>query len=99
MVVFTYSACNYMFIVDNENTTARCEIGPKSTIKTPQRRHWCRYCLTLDLHLVLLFLLITLNMLLRAGCQLFSLDFQVVIIVMYSGDKYMSFYIFTILCF
>ena len=49
MVVFTYSAGNYMFIVDKENTTTRCEIGPKSTIKTPQRRHWCRYCLTLDI--------------------------------------------------
>ena len=33
-------AGNYMFKVDNRNTRTRCEICPKLTIKTPERRHW-----------------------------------------------------------
>ena len=35
-------AGNYMFKVNNRNTGTRCEICPKLTIKTPERRHWCR---------------------------------------------------------
>ena len=28
--------------VNNRNTTTRCEIYSKLTLKTPERRHWCR---------------------------------------------------------
>ena len=30
----------YLFKVNNKNTTKRCEICSKLTIKTPERRHW-----------------------------------------------------------
>ena len=32
----------YLFKVNNRNTTKRCEICSKLTIKTPTRRHWRR---------------------------------------------------------
>ena len=32
----------YLFKVNNRNTRTRCEICPKLTIKTPERRHWNR---------------------------------------------------------
>ena len=32
----------YWFKVNSRNTTKRCEICSKLTIKTPQRRHWLR---------------------------------------------------------
>ena len=35
----TFSASIYLFKVNNINTTARCEICSKLTIKTPKRRH------------------------------------------------------------
>ena len=53
----------------------RCEICSKLTIKTPERRHWC-CCGALIVnvdhfsHLVLLFLLLTLNMLMLAALDL-----------------------------
>ena len=31
----------YMFKVNNRNTTKRCEICPKLTIKTPEQRQLC----------------------------------------------------------
>ena len=37
----------YMFKVNNRNTRRRFEIRSKLTIKTPQRRQWCRCCVLL----------------------------------------------------
>ena len=44
---YIFSTCqlgNHMFKVNSRNTRARCEIGSKSTIKTPERRQWDLYC-------------------------------------------------------
>ena len=35
-------AANYMLKVNNRNTRTRCEIWSTLTIKTPERRDWCR---------------------------------------------------------
>ena len=48
------------------NTRTRCEICSKLTLKTPERRQWCRsgvFIVTFEhiLHLVLVFLLLTLS--------------------------------------
>ena len=56
-----------MFKVDNKNTRTRCEISSKLTIKTLERRHWRRSSVFIVnfehiSHLVLMFLLLTLNM-------------------------------------
>ena len=40
VVKVTYPAGNYMFKVNNKNTSARCEVCSKLTIKTPERRQW-----------------------------------------------------------
>ena len=53
--------------VNNRNTRTRCEICSKLTIKTPGRRHWRRsgvFIVNFEhiSHLVLVFLLLTLNM-------------------------------------
>ena len=61
-----------MFKVNNRNTRTRCEICSKLTIKTAERRHWRRSGVFIAnfehiLHLVLVFLLLTLNMYLPAG--------------------------------
>ena len=42
----------YLLEVSNWNTRTRCKICAKLTIKTPDRRHWCRFGV---------FLLLTLN--------------------------------------
>ena len=56
---------NYMFKVNNRNTRARCEICSKLTIKTPERRYWCSGVFIVNfehiLHVVLVFLLLTLS--------------------------------------
>ena len=57
---------NYMFKVNYKNTRIRCEICSKLTIKTPERRYWCRFGVFIVnieyiSHLVLLFLLLTLS--------------------------------------
>ena len=57
----------YLFKVDNRNTRTRCEICSKLTIKTPERRQWRRsgvFIVNFEhiSHLVLVFLLLTLNM-------------------------------------
>ena len=42
----------YLLKVNNRNIRARCEICSKLTIKTPERRHWCRsgvFILTLNI--------------------------------------------------
>ena len=61
-----YPAGNYMFKVNNRNTRTRCKICSKLTIKTPERRQWRRsgvFIVNFEhiLHLVLVFLLLTLS--------------------------------------
>ena len=58
---------NYMFKVKNRNTRKSCQICLKLTIKTPERPHW-RGPFDVFIvnfgdisHLVLVFLLLTLN--------------------------------------
>ena len=62
----------YLFKVNSRNTRARCKICSKLTIKTPERRHWrCSGVLIVNfehiLHLVLIFLLLTLSIKLLLG--------------------------------
>ena len=57
----------YLLKVKNRNTRTRCEICSKLTIKTPERRQWSRFGVFIVnfehiSHLVLVFLLLTLNM-------------------------------------
>ena len=57
----------YMLKLNNKNTRTRCEICSKLTIKIPERRHWRRSGVFIVnfghiSHLVLVFLLLTLNM-------------------------------------
>ena len=62
----SYPAGNYMLKVKNRNTRARCEISSKLAIKKLERRHWRRsgvfiiYFVHMS-HLILVFLLLTLN--------------------------------------
>ena len=61
-----------MFKVNNRDTRTRFEICSKLTMKTPERRHWRRsgvFIINFELvsHLVLVFLLLTLNRLMLAG--------------------------------
>ena len=61
----------YLLKVNNRNTRTRCEICSKLTIKTPER-HWRRsgvFIVNFEhiSHLVLMFLLLTLNMQLPTG--------------------------------
>ena len=76
-------AGNYMFKVKNRNTRIRCEICSKLTIKTPERRQWCRFgVFTVNFehisHLILVFLLLTLSIgkcRLRVCSGIFQLSF------------------------
>ena len=54
---------NYMLKVNNRNTTIRCEVYSKSTKKTPERSVASVFIANLEHipHLVLVFLLLTLN--------------------------------------
>ena len=57
----------YLFKVNNRDTRTRYEICSKLTIKTPERRQWRRsgvFIVNFEKisHLVLVFLLLTLNM-------------------------------------
>ena len=57
------SACSKL---NNKNTRKRCEICSKLTVKTPERRQWCRsgfFIVNFEYisHLGLVFLLLTLN--------------------------------------
>ena len=57
----------YLLKVNIRNTRTRCEICSKLTIKMPERRHWRHYGVFIVnfehiSHLVLVFLLLTLNM-------------------------------------
>ena len=65
--VILYPSGIYLLKVNNKNTRARCEICSKLTIKIPERRQWRRpgiFIVTCEhiSHLVLVFLLLTLNM-------------------------------------
>ena len=56
----------YLLKVNDRNTRTRCEISSKLTIKTPDGRHWRRsgvFIVNFEhiSHLVLVFLLLTLN--------------------------------------
>ena len=56
----------YLLKVNNRNTSTRCEICSKLTINTPERRQWRRsgvFIVNFEhiSHLVLVFLLLTLN--------------------------------------
>ena len=64
----------YLLNVNNRNTRTSCEICSKLTIKTPERHHWRHsdvFIVNFEhiLHLVLVFLLLTLNMSLPAGFE------------------------------
>ena len=57
----------YLLKVNNRNARAGCKICSKLTIKTPKRRHWRRsgvFIVNFEniSHLVLVFLLLTLNL-------------------------------------
>ena len=59
-------AGNYMFKADNRNTTIRCEICSKLTIKIPEQCHWRRsgiFIVNFEhiSHLVLVFLSLTIS--------------------------------------
>ena len=61
-----FPAGSYMFYVNNRNTRAMCEICSKVTIKKPERRQWLRFGVFIVnfkhmLHLVVVFLLLTLS--------------------------------------
>ena len=67
-----YPAGIYPLKVNNRNTRTKCKICSKLTIKTPEQRHWRRsgdFVVNFEhiSHLVLVFLLLTFNMLLPAG--------------------------------
>ena len=70
---FTNPVGNYMFKSNNRNTRTRSEICSKLTINTPERRHRRRssgvFIVIFEYlsHLILVFLLLTLNMQLPAG--------------------------------
>ena len=54
MIIFdnrtrSYPAGTYMFKVNNRNPRTKCKICSKLTIKTPERRHWRRIYLTLNI--------------------------------------------------
>ena len=64
-----YPACIYLLKVNNRKTRTRCKISSKVILKTPERCHWRRFSVFIVSfehisHLVLVFLLLTLNI----GC-------------------------------
>ena len=61
-----FPAGNYIFKINNKNTRTRCEICSNLTLNTPERRKWRRsgvFIVNFEhiSHLVLVFLLLTLN--------------------------------------
>ena len=60
-------AGSYMFKVNNKNTTARCEMFSKLTIKTPERSSVFIVNFEHISHLVLAFLFLTLSRQMPAG--------------------------------
>ena len=85
---FHFPASIYLLKANNRNTRTRCEICSKLTIKTLGRHQWHRSEVFIAnfehiLHLVLAFLLLTLNMKLPAGL---SLIFPYTIATLYHSD-------------
>ena len=71
----SHASRNYLLKVNNRNTRTRCEICSKLTLKIPKQRQWCRsgvFIVNFEhmSHLVLVFLLLTLNTWLTAGISL-----------------------------
>ena len=63
----SYKRFENMFKINNKNTRTSCEICSKLTMKTPERCQWRRpgaFIVNFEyiLHLVLVFLLLTLNL-------------------------------------
>ena len=71
LVLACYPTGNHMFIVNNRNTRARCEMCSKLTIKIPER---CPGIFIVNFehisHLVLEFLLLTLSRSMPAGTNI-----------------------------
>ena len=72
LLVISYPSKNCLLKVNNKNTRKWCEILSMLTIKTPNRRQWCRPSVLIVnfehiLHLSLAFLLLTLNKQMFAG--------------------------------
>ena len=69
----------YLFKINNRNTRTRCKLCSKLTIKTPEWRQWHQwhwsgvFIVNFEhiLHLILVFLLLTLNIKLPTGILLF----------------------------
>ena len=61
----------YLLKVNNGNTRTKCEICSRLTTKRPEQCHWHRAGVFIEhiLHLALVFLLLTLNMLLPTGSK------------------------------
>ena len=80
----TFPAGIYLLEVNNRNTRARGEICSKSKIKRPERHHWRRSCVFIVnsehiSHLVLMFVLLTLNI----ACWVIRFDIHVTTTIMY----------------
>ena len=76
-IVTNISAGIDLLKVSKRNTRTRCEICSKLTTKTPERHQWRRSGVSIVnlehiSHLILVFLLLTLNMWLPAGVVIFS---------------------------
>ena len=74
----------YLFNFNNRNTRTMCEICLKLTIKTPERRHWRRSGVFIGnfkqiSHVILVFLLSTLNKQMSAGLMCWN-DVQLLIL-------------------
>ena len=92
------SASIYQLKVNNRNTSTRCETFSKLIIKTPERRHWRRsgvFIVNLEYisHLVLVFLLLTLNMQFPAGvfvnlAQFEKRRFDKILLISLTQNKY-----------
>ena len=72
MTTYLFPASIYLLKVNNRNTRTRCEICSKLTVKTPERCQWHHsdiFIVNFEhiSHLVLVFLLLTLNMQLLVG--------------------------------
>ena len=61
----------YLLKVNKRNTRTKCEICSRLTTKRPEQCHWHRAGVFIEhiLHLALVFLLLTLNMLLLTGSK------------------------------
>ena len=86
-----------MFEVNNRNTRARCKIS-KLTIKTPERRHWCRshvFIVNFEhiSHFVLLFLFLTLRWEMPAGTVTVELNIRPSVVLLWRPMAFSSHFI------